>query len=176
MSVKPIPPKTEAKLGVAQRCLLAMEQGTESTDTFRQEVANFLTAARWVKDVLINELAAGDKQIKQRIGPLVAHAMRSDADMVQDTFERYLRKPPAPRSERQLHHWLRLAMSHLRVDVWRREQKRSALGHYGKGHHPQWHVAAGGSPNAARVSVGSDRDLASPRRAEGGVRERCGRR
>ena len=55
---KPIPRKTEAKLSEAQGYLCEVEMQPESADKFRRLVANFLTAANSVTDVLINEIAA----------------------------------------------------------------------------------------------------------------------
>ncbi len=53
MPTKPLPPNTAAKLNEAFHYLVDMESASESTDQFRQHVADFLTAARSVKDVLI---------------------------------------------------------------------------------------------------------------------------
>lgn len=58
-----------------------MEKAVESSDEFRRDTAHFLTVARSVKDVLINEMAAGDRAVRKRIGPLIARAMRADPEM-----------------------------------------------------------------------------------------------
>jgi hypothetical protein len=81
LSAKPIPPKTVAKLALAERCLLDMRNASESNEAFRRHVASFLTAARSVKDVLINEIAAGDKAVKKRIKPPIEAAMNADSEM-----------------------------------------------------------------------------------------------
>lgn len=81
MSAKPIPPKTAAKLALAERCLLDMRNASESSEAFRRHVASFLTAARSVKDVLINEIAAGDKAVKKTIKPPIEGAMNADSEM-----------------------------------------------------------------------------------------------
>src|ERR1700676_1777827 len=79
LSAKPIPPKTAAKLALAERCLLDLRNASESSEAFRRHVANFLTAARSVKDVLINEIAAGDKAVKKGIRPPIEAAMNADS-------------------------------------------------------------------------------------------------
>ena len=61
MARKPIPPKTAEKLGETQRYLMEMERAGEATETYARRVANFLAAARSVKDVLKNEIASGNK-------------------------------------------------------------------------------------------------------------------
>jgi hypothetical protein len=58
-----------------------MEKAGESTQEFRRHVAHFLTAARSVKDVLINEIAAGDPTVKKRIGKPIADSMKADSEM-----------------------------------------------------------------------------------------------
>jgi hypothetical protein len=72
---------TAAKLALAQRRLLEMREVSESYPEFSQHVAEFLTAARSVKDVLINEIAAGDKAVKRRIKQPIEDAMRADPEM-----------------------------------------------------------------------------------------------
>jgi len=58
-----------------------MRNAGESNDAFPRHVANFLTAARSVKDVLMNEIAAGDKAVKKRIKPPIEAAMNADSEM-----------------------------------------------------------------------------------------------
>ncbi len=81
VSTKPIPPNTDAKLREAQKHLSEIEQAGESTETFAVRLTNFLTAARSVKDVLINELARGDKTLKNKITPFITAAMNADPEM-----------------------------------------------------------------------------------------------
>jgi hypothetical protein len=78
---KPIPPKTEAKLFEAQGYLRGMESESESSDEFRRLVANFLTAARSVKDVLVNELSVGDTAVKKSLSKPIAVKMKADPEM-----------------------------------------------------------------------------------------------
>ena len=78
---KPIPQKTEAKLSDARGYLCEMEMQSESADKFRRLVANFLTAANSVTDVLINEIAAGDRIVKRRIKDPIEGAMDADGEM-----------------------------------------------------------------------------------------------
>ena len=80
-ATKPIPPKTEAKLGEASRYLMRMEVTRESYEDFGWLVANFLTATRSVKDILKKELASGDKVKDKRIGSLIEAKMRADPEM-----------------------------------------------------------------------------------------------
>jgi hypothetical protein len=81
MSLKPIPPKTAAKLSEAQKYLSEMGRTGESTETFGHRLSNFLTAARSVKDVLINEIAGGNEKVKKSITPYITAAMNADPEM-----------------------------------------------------------------------------------------------
>ena len=81
MSTKPIPPKTAAKLAEAEQYLRDMREANESSDTFRRQVADFLTAARSVKDVLINDIAGGDPAVKDAIKRPITNAMNADLEM-----------------------------------------------------------------------------------------------
>jgi hypothetical protein len=58
-----------------------MQRMGESTEAFVRQVSNFLTAARSVKDVLINEIAGGNEKVKKRITPFITAAMNADPEM-----------------------------------------------------------------------------------------------
>lgn len=58
-----------------------MERTSESSGKFRTEVLDFLVAARSVRDVLINEIAAGDVATKNRISHPISLAMKADPEM-----------------------------------------------------------------------------------------------
>jgi hypothetical protein len=80
-SSKAIPPKTQAKLILSEEYLMDMRKVSESSERFRKNVANFLTATRSVKDVLINEIAAGDKAVKAKIKVPIQAQMNADSEM-----------------------------------------------------------------------------------------------
>jgi hypothetical protein len=58
-----------------------MRKVSESSETFRKHVANFLAATRSVKDVLINEITAGDKAVKGKIRTPIEAEMNADPEM-----------------------------------------------------------------------------------------------
>ncbi len=45
-------------------------------------------------------------------------------DLLQDTFETFVRKPPEPRTPNALLHWLRTVMLNLRRKQWRKDHPR----------------------------------------------------
>ena len=44
-------------------------------------------------------------------------------DLVQDTYLRFLTKPPQPQTPVALHRWMRTVMSRLHTDAYRRQLK-----------------------------------------------------